>query len=232
MSQRKDRNTITCIIPARNAAATIERAVASASYAGADAILVYDDASTDTTFDVLEDIWDKYPNLDFYSAMGDVRAGVNFARNYLIEQCDMGLVIPLDADDTLRDLTPLRKAYEPGVWVYTDYAEHDGGSVNHIKGAPAGALPRKNITGVSFLFHKRDWQKVGGYDPDFAYAEDYAFQCALVNNGIRPKYIDVVGYDRYLHPKGNERTAKAQAYWTFFRDLARSKYPAAFAGSG
>jgi glycosyltransferase involved in cell wall biosynthesis len=178
MSQRKDRNTITCIIPARNAAATIERAVASASYAGADAILVYDDASTDTTFDVLEDIWDKYPNLDFYSAMGDVRAGVNFARNYLIENADMGLIIPLDADDTLHDLTPLRKAYEPGVWVYTDYAEHDGGNVNHIKGAPAGALPRKNITGVSFLFHKRDWQKVGGYDPDFAYAEDYAFQCA------------------------------------------------------
>lgn len=232
MSQRTGNDIITCIIPARNAAATIERAVASASAAGADHIYVYDDASTDATFEVLEEIWDKYPRMEFYSAMGDVKAGVNFARNYLIENADMGLIIPLDADDRLRDLAPLRAAYEPGTWVYTDHAERERDIITPMKASPAGSLARKNITGVSFLFHKKDWQKVGGYDPDFAYAEDYGFQCALVNAGIRPKHIDYIGYERFVHPHGNERTALAGAYWDFYRQLARKKYPAAFSGSG
>ncbi len=232
MSQRRCKEPVTCIIPARNAEKTIERAIASAVAAGADTVFVYDDASTDHTFEVLEDIWDKYPNMEFFSAMGDVRAGVNFARNYLIENADMGLIIPLDADDTLRELKPIREAYEAGYWVYGDYAEHDGLIINHIKGSASGTLPRKNITGVTSLFHKADWHRVGGFDPDFAYAEDYGFQCSLTNAGIRPKYVDYILYDRYLHPKGNERTALAGAYWDFYRNLARSKYPAAFAGSG
>lgn len=220
--------TITCIIPCRNGAKTIERAIQSAVKAGVDAVLVYDDGSRDGTFDLLEAIWDNYPSLQFFSVCDEVRAGVNFARNYLIERADMGLIIPLDADDRLRDIRPLVDAYEAGTWVYGDHVEHDGDTQTRHQGAATGTLGRKNITGVTFLFHKDDWRRVGGYDPDFAYAEDYAFQCALVNAGICAKYVSTVVYDRYLHPKGNERTAKAGAYWTFYHDMARSKYPAAF----
>jgi glycosyltransferase involved in cell wall biosynthesis len=222
---------LTVVIPARNAAATLERAIASACTAGADHVFVYDDASTDDTFDVLDGIWMKYPPLEFWSVCGDVRAGVNFARNYLIEQSDNGLIVPLDADDTLHCLKPFREAYEPGFWVYTDYAEIDGQSVNHVKASPAGSLPRKNICGVTMLFHKSDWKKAGGYDVDFAYAEDYGLQCALVQAGIRPKYIPYIAYNRYIHPTGNYRTAMANAYWNFYHSMARNKYPAVFAGT-
>lgn len=215
----------TCIIPCHNAARTVERAITSALRSGVDMVLVYDDFSEDDSVNVLI----PYQNRVFLlRSITDVPMGVNAARNYLCSLAEPGLIIPLDADDTLRDISALKAAYEPGTWVYGDYVERDGPQEQLVKGSPAGTLARKNITGVTFLFHKDDWQRVGGYDPDFAYAEDYAFQCALTHAGIRPKYVETTVYDRYLHPTGNERTAKAGAYWTFYHDMARSKYSAVF----
>jgi glycosyltransferase involved in cell wall biosynthesis len=214
----------TCIIPCHNAEKTIERAVTSALAAGVDMVLVYDDFSTDGSLRAAG----QRPRVCLLNSITDVPMGVNGARNYLCTLAEDGLIIPLDADDELRDISALKAAYEPGTWVYGDYVEHDGPQERLVKGCPAGTLARKNITGVTFAFSSHDWFKVGGYDPDFAYAEDYAFQCALTHAGIRPKYVETTVYDRYLHPNGNERTAKATAYWTFYHDLARSKYPAAF----
>ena len=82
------------------------------------------------------------------------------------------------------------------------------------------------------MFHRRDWKRVGGFDVDFAYAEDYAMQCALTHAGMKPVYVDTVVYDRYLKPEGNERTGLAGAYWQFYRDMCRLKYPNSFAGTG
>lgn len=224
---------VTCIIPVRNGAATIERAVTSAIAAGCDYVYIFDDASTDDTDHILYEMEKRYhhDSVHAFSLGQPVRAGVNFARNFLIEEVELGLIIPLDADDTLRNIKPFKQAYRPNTWVYGNYAEHDGDSIAEIKGASPGALPRKNITGVTFLFHKNDWLRAGGYNPDFAFAEDYAFQVALVNIGVHPQYVDVIGYDRYLHPNGNERTVRAGMYWTFYRDMARSRYPAAFKGT-
>lgn len=225
---------VTCIIPVRNGADTIERAVNSAIKAGCDYVYIFDDASTDGTDHLLYDMERhyRYDSVKAFALGQSVRSGVNFARNFLVEEAKEGFIIPLDADDTLRSIKPFKEAYKPGTWVYGNYAEHDGDTVTEIKGAAPGALPRKNITGVTFLFQKDDWYRAGGYNPDFAYAEDYAFQVALVNAGVRPVYVDAIGYDRYLHPTGNERTARAGIFWSFYRDLARSTYPQAFHGSG
>ena len=223
---------VTCCIPCRNAVDTIERAITSAIEAGVDAVYVYDDASTDGSFERLSELIHVYPVLSMCYGSRVVKAGVNFARNFLIENAMDGLIIPLDADDTLRPIAPLVTAWEPGTWVYGDNAEHDGGTVTNIRGAAVGALPRKNVTGVTFLFHRSDWLKVGGYDSDFAYAEDYAFQCALANAGVQGHYIDTVVYDRYIKPQGNERTALAGHYWDFYRNMARRKYPKVFNNMG
>lgn len=223
---------VTAIIPCHNSSKTIERAVTSAYLAGCDTILCYDDASADNTVDVLIELCAEYSNVDFFRACGDVRAGVNFARNFLIEQAPDGLIIPLDSDDSLRDVETLRNAYADGFWVYGDYVEHYGTDTTYVKGSPAGALPRKEITGVTFLFNREDWQRVGGYDYDFAYAEDFAFQCALVNAGVQPLYVDTIVYDRYIKPEGNERTVLAGEYWSFYRTMARRKYQNVFAKVG
>lgn len=224
-------DTITAIIPARNAEVTIRRAVMSALEAGVHSVLVYDDFSTDRTPQILESLSSQFDEVEFYTAMPNMRAGVVFARNFLISLADDGLIIPLDADDELRSVLPLLDRWEYGTWVYGDNMEHCNGEIYKVKASPAGSLARKNITGVTFAFHRSDWERVGGYDPDFAYAEDYGFQCALTAAGVRPVYLDCIVYDRYLYTGGNERTALAGAYWEFYRNMARRKYPSVFVGT-
>lgn len=224
---------LSVIIPVFNGAETIQRAINSAHWALADHILVYDDGSTDKTLDELECCAKNYPELEVYADLSmNMRRGVNFARNYLCEHAQDGLILPLDADDTLKNIHPLRLAWQQGVWCYGDYQEINGQQSRLVKGAPAGVLARKELTGISFLFHRDDWKKAGGYDSDFAYVEDYGLQCSLTNIGIRPHYVDTIVYNRYLKPQGNTRSAYAREYWLFYRSMAKLKYPSVFAGQG
>jgi glycosyltransferase involved in cell wall biosynthesis len=229
---------VTCCIPCHNQAATLEHAVASAFDAGCERVMIANDGSTDNTQEVIERLYDKYYGADFrittFNSWG-VREGASVTRNHMIN-CPLTteLVICLDADDTLWDITALREAWRPGAWCYGNHNElnqgNDFGTL--VKGVAAGSLSRKNITGISFLFAKEDWQRVGGFDVDFAFAEDWAFQCALTNGGVKPVYVDTTVYTRIMRSEGNERSVLAGEYWTFYRTMARRKYPNVFAGMG
>lgn len=222
---------VTCIIPVRNGASTIERAVKSAIDAGCDYVWVYDDASTDNTRKLVDGMANTYPYKVCYAHGLSIRGGVNFARNFLIDNAEDGLIIPLDSDDTLHNIAPLVAAWNPGTWVYGNHIEVQDGNETLVKGVPAGSLPRKNISGVTFLFHRDDWQKVGGYNPNYAYCEDWSFQCNLTHNGIKPVYVDTTVYTRYMKPEGNERSMKANLFWNFYRDMCRMDYPSVFTGT-
>lgn len=222
---------VSCIIPVFNGAETIERAINSAAWVGCDRILVYDDGSTDRTLDVLEKLGKLYSSLEVYADLSlYMHRGVNYARNLLCEKAKGGLIIPLDSDDELINISHLREAWQPETWVYGDYQiVYSKGGGDIIKGCPAGMLSRKEITGITFMYHFDDWKRVGGYDHDFAYAEDFGLQCALTHAGIKPTYIDKLVYNRHMKASGNERSVLAGQYWTFYRDVARRKYPALFA---
>lgn len=224
---------VSCIIPARNAATTLERAVRSAYKAGCEQVMICDDASTDNTSEVIKRLYDEYgtQRMRWFINHG-VRKGAGESRNWMIssEWTNNHLIICLDADDTLHDITPLVEAWQPGTWVYGNQRviQEDLNNPTLYHGAPMGMLSRKEVTGVTFLFHKDDWLKVGGFDPDFAYAEDYAFQVALQANGVQGVYVDTLVYERYLKPEGNERTAKAGQYWNFYHQMAMQKWPSLF----
>lgn len=229
----------TVIIPARNAQETIARAVDSAHRCGADRILVYDDGSTDGTFDILDTMLEKYEELELFSA-SEYRAGVVFGRNYLVEQADFGLICPLDADDVLVNLDILRQTYqdeytrrqkengetEPMLWVYGDWFEF-GDYEQKVTAPPPGSLQRKPLCYATMLFHKRDFERVGGYDVDFGFAEDYGLQCALTNAGAIPVYCNTVIHERHIHG-GGWRTRKASEYWPFYQTMAKQKYQHVF----
>lgn len=186
-----------------------------------------------------------YKNTYPHTHYGHFPTGVCVARNYLISCRTSGLIVPLDADDTLLPgaIDALTAAYEPGTFVYGNWIERidtvavrsnltPGEITVHkfepedieVKSAPPEMLNRKSVAGCTFLFAKSDWERVGGYDKDFEIGgEDYAFMVALVNAGVRPVRIDVPIYNRTLSDTG--RSAKTKARWPMVQALLREKYP-------
>ena len=159
------------------------------------------------------------------------RAGVCYARNFLTIYARHDLIFPLDADDRLYPgaLERLYAAWQPGTWVYGRYTEIDENEqvIREMDAPPPGMIGRKNLTYSSFLFHRDDWKRVGGYDPLFEFGdEDYAFQVALTDAGVRP--VRLAGaplYKRMIHERGS-RTERAIRYFPMVRDLLKEKYPA------
>lgn len=215
------------IIPVHNGAATIKRAIQSAARCeGVDDVLVYDDASTDRTFDIVDDLFAHTPHLEYFS-VSDFRQGVVFARNYLVEQADYGLIIPLDADDELITIKPFLDAYKDGTWLYGGWVELDENPALEGKkyNAPApGMLKVRPLCYATMCFHKKDFEKIGGYHPDFNLgAEDYALQVALTSAGITPVRVNETIHYRYTD--ANNRTPDAVNHWQLLHERALNKYP-------
>lgn len=223
---------VTCIIPVHNGQKTIKAAVDSAlANPLISQVLVFNDSSTDSTDDILFGYELAFPDgkVSILTLGLPFPSGVNTARNFLINEAKDGLIIPLDADDTLRDIRPFVEAYEPNTFIYGDYYIEDVTQTPYMFfGAPVGTLSRKNITGISMLFHRNDWIKAGGYNPDFAYAEDWAFQCALVNAGVQGKHVSET-LITCKRDSSNYRTFWAGQYWSFYREMAHRLYAAPFA---
>lgn len=198
---------ISVIIPVYKQERWLDKAVVSAYTAQADKVM--------TRFD-----GDPY------------RMGVCAARNEMIWHAANDLILPLDADDRLYadSLQRLYNAWKPGTFVYGRYTEidEDENVIREMDAPPPGMLHQKNLTYSTFLFHRDDWRRVGGYDVDFEpLEEDYALQCALVNVGVKPVRLDGAPiYKRMIH--NNSRTARAMKYWHITQEMCRQKYPLVF----
>jgi len=133
---------------------------------------------------------------DVYVFRSKINRGVIHARNLGLDMAHGELIIPLDADDTLEPdaVENLLQAYVPGCFVYGDYMQWEGDNNEigrYVKAPPIGMITRKNVAKATFLFSREDALKVGGYHPDFEIgAEDWAFMLALLQAGIKPKYVN------------------------------------------
>jgi glycosyltransferase involved in cell wall biosynthesis len=218
-------NFISVIIPARNSAPTIARAIESAWKAGADHVLVYDDASSDKTADILQFLFFQDNRLKYFIGT-DVRTGVCGARNFLISKAPYGLIVPLDADDELSSLEPFRLTYQEDTWVYGGWIDVGANRSDVLKqyAAPApGMLRTRPLCYATMCFHKKDWLRCGGYDPDLNLgAEDYGLQCALTACGVRPVCIPDVMHYRYVQE--SKRTDTARMYWPTLNDVIQNRY--------
>lgn len=152
----------------------------------------------------------------------DVAAkGPAVARNEGILQTLQNWIVCLDADDELLygSLQALYEAWQPGTWVYGGWMEDKA----RIEAPPVGMLNRKPLCHATFLFHRNDWMRVGGFDFNFSLGiEDWAFQVALTTAGVQPIRIDYPVYQRRL---GGERTAKAVKYYPLLHQVLRDKFP-------
>lgn len=210
------------VIPHRDMQDVLPRAIASAFDAGAD--FVY--SISDGTGPDYGSEADRLDAVFHRSTRGHV--GVAGARNIGINWSGRDdLIIPLDADDELLpdSVHALESAWEPGTWVYGGWIEAEpDGTETVISAPPPGMLNRKALCHATMLFHRNDWAKVGGYDPDFNIGgEDWAFQVALTAAGVRPVRVDQPIYRRHIGV--NARTGQARQYGDVILRLLRDKYP-------
>ncbi len=199
--------SVTCIIPCHNAADTIVKAIESA-IDQCDQVVVIDDASTKC--DPLESSYLKFKKYDIgltrtgstYPSGDAIPSGVCHARNVGIDFADIGLILPLDADDWLVEgaVQKLKDAYKPGHFVYGNWYEVQNNEEKEQRPPPVKMIRKKNIGYASFMFHKDDWQAAGGYQPHFNIGgEHWAFMASLIYTAkVKPVYIDtpIFHYDR------------------------------------
>ncbi|SIS22471.1 glycosyltransferase family 2 protein [Williamsia sterculiae] len=99
-SHRTDRSALTVMMPARNAAATVARAVTSTLRALPDngTLLVLDDASTDETPEIVRRIARRDGRVGLLGG-GDTALGIPAASNALLDESNTPLVARMDSDD-------------------------------------------------------------------------------------------------------------------------------------
>lgn len=149
--------------------------------------------------------------------------GVCYARNQAIYMAETPLILPLDADDYLLPgaVERMAQAWQPGKVVYGNWISTD----DWLSAPPPEMLNRKHVCHATYLFAKEDWQRVGGYDPDFNIgAEDWAFMIALANAGC--ELVRLNGDPLYVKTMNeNGRTHKAVRHKDMIRQLLLEKYP-------
>lgn len=217
---------ISMVIPCFRQEQWVKLAVDSVKEQSDDVTIIYDSGEHGHWKDYCE-------QCGYISIGGFYRMGVCAARNIAIERARNDLILCLDADDRLYPdgLQKLYDAWKPNTWCYGDtYTEigEDESVIREMENPQPQLIFRKNLCFSTFLFHRDDWRKVGGFDPDFEpLEEDYGYQCALVNAGVKAVRVDNCRtYKRMIHT--NSRTAKAMRYWQVTMQMCKDKYPGAF----
>lgn len=127
-------------------------------------------------------------------------SGVVRTRNVGISHMDTDLIIPLDADDYFVNdgLNILVDTWRPGTFTYGNARlsiYNENGKMKRKRGARPGMIDKKNVCQATMCFHRLDWLKAGGYNPRYDIGmEDWAFQLALNQIGVIPKWIDRTVY--------------------------------------
>lgn len=185
---------VTIIIPCYNHGHFVGEAVASAraQTVPASEIIVVDDGSDDATREACA----KLASPGVRVIRHETNRGLGASRNTAIAAAKSGIILPLDADDRLRPefiertLPHMVSSANTG-WVYTDCS---------MFGAREGFLDfpeydlmfllAHNLCLATCLFRRKDWEKVGGYDPVFRGGqEDWDFWISLAELGLRGQHV-------------------------------------------
>lgn len=209
--------SVSVAIPCYQHGYLLERAVCSALDNGASEVVIVNDASTDNTDIVGQYLHQNEPRVLYIK--NPFHAGVIYSRNRAIHAATYPLILPLDADDLLLTLAPLVEAIKPGTWAYGGWREY---GTDYLP-PPTGMLANKELCWNTFLFWKRDWQTVGGYDPIFSVGNEvWGFQRALYCAGIQPVRISDIIMERNTDAPNTDR---ARAWAHVIKPLIDDKYP-------
>jgi glycosyltransferase involved in cell wall biosynthesis len=189
---------LTVVIAARNAAATIDTALASVAgqSRSPDAVLLVDDGSNDATAE-LAAAWADLVPIRIERIPQSV--GVGNARAHALRLVETPLVATIDADDAwltdhLRAMCAVHEdrtlvfardfLWSPGAWLRASPRELP------VHSEQLRRLIRGNLSSAGILFALDDYERVGGYRTTLAASEDWDLYLRMVREGVRMTLAD------------------------------------------
>jgi glycosyltransferase involved in cell wall biosynthesis len=232
----------TILIPARNAARTIQRAVRSAVAQAPASIVLIDDFSSDDTAPLARAIAP-----DIVVVQPREHRTVGLARDVGIHAAAAPFAVWLDADD---ELLPGRAArlvgslQRAGAHIAADAVELvDGASgarlgeapiPDFLKAAPVRLFERNYLPGSGVIAVRTDFAQRIGYDHALHGPEDVDFLLRGLTAGARFSFVDEPGYRVYAYPGSLSRNLAAQRrmYATLLRKHAYDDVRALYRRAG
>ncbi len=201
--------TVSVILSAYNSENTINKSIDSLinqTYKDIE-ILIVDDKSTDKTFEICKDYEKKYENILFFQNTENI--GLTKNLNYLITKSNGSFIARQDADD-ISEPDRIQKQLR-----FIDQKNIDGCTTrafimkqNKITPNKSIYFPKKFVMQFknpfihgSLMIKKSTIMKVGNYNENFYYSQDYKLMSDLLNNGYKIKILKEPLY--HLNMEGN-----------------------------
>lgn len=178
-----------------------------------EAIVVNDGSPTANSVKLIQDICAEFNHLNI-KVLYQENQGVCAARNNAIVQAQGEFILPLDADDVIKNAY-LKEASEildnnSEIGIVYSKAEFFGAKTGSLKLKPASIINMLSQNRIfnSAMFRKADFNKVGGYNCEMVEGcEDWDLWLSLMEVGLKPFRIEKVYYKH--RELDNSRTSNA-----------------------
>ena len=185
---------VSVVMPNYNKAEYIYDAVYSVLMQDFDFELVLvDNCSTDESLNIVRQFNDPRVRI----LINEENRGIVYSRNKGTESAETDYILTMDSDDILAPGTLARMSsvldsdLSLGI-TYAHFAMSNGSTVTCEEWDVDNLMVRNRIP-ICAMFRKQAWKEVGGYDPNFASAEDWDLWIAMASIGYKGKLCNMVG---------------------------------------
>lgn len=217
---------VSIVLPTYNGSRYLARSLTSClcqSYSEIEVIAV-NDGSTDDTLSILLKFAEKDSRVRVINLTKNV--GLPRALNIGFEHaCGEFLTWTSDdnyyAENAIEEMVKFLKAHPEVDFVYADYivVDEEDRVLEYWQVSEPESLIFQNIVGPCFLYRRRVYERLGGYDPNYALAEDYEYWLrVLCHFRALPLHRPLYYYRRHSNSlsakfRGSVWRAKWRAQW-------------------